>query len=288
MLVLIFICTANTEQDVLNESNSATTRARDNAAEQAKLEERKKNINDALLLCLIVDDDDDDKEEEAEVVACSDNCNCEKCQYWNWDCPPTASTSAEESLKSEEDDQEEEEVASTIRGLVTIQEEEEDSDDEVLESSTENTVAVVAAGGDDIDIEAQHSNTGSSPEGSQRADSQLSPPPSSSRLSLSSKMMCTDALTGVLSCGGNSDALNCGGNATRVDRCGSSVNGKLNCSIHRRSTEDNSGDATTTISLSTIVSTYGMECNICLSHFQVGDCAATTATKESGCTHGEC
>ena len=58
MLVLIFICTANTEQEVLNESISATTRARDNAAEQAKLEERKKNINDALLLCLIVDDDD--------------------------------------------------------------------------------------------------------------------------------------------------------------------------------------------------------------------------------------
>lgn len=43
MLVLIFICTANTEQEVLNESISATTRARDNAAEQAKLEERKKN-----------------------------------------------------------------------------------------------------------------------------------------------------------------------------------------------------------------------------------------------------
>lgn len=232
---------------------------------------------------MIVDDEDDDKEEEAGEVACSDNCNCEKCQYWNWDSQPTASTTAEESLKSEEDDQEEEEVASTIRGLVTIQEE-EDSDDEVLESSTENTVAVVAAGGDAIDIEAQHSNTGSSPEGSQRADSQLSPPPSSSRLSLSSKM-CTDVLTGALSCGGNlsgrSDALNCGGNATRVDGCGSCINGK-------RSTEDNSGDATTTISLSTIVSTYGMECNICLSHFQVGDCAATAATKESGCTHGEC
>ena len=44
-------------QEVLDESISASTRARRNAEEQAKLEERKMNIKKALLLRLIVDGD---------------------------------------------------------------------------------------------------------------------------------------------------------------------------------------------------------------------------------------
>ena len=40
----LYKCIAKSEQEVLNESISASTRARNDAAEQAKLEERKKNI----------------------------------------------------------------------------------------------------------------------------------------------------------------------------------------------------------------------------------------------------
>ena len=52
------------KQEVLEESTSATTRARQNAEEQAKLEERKMNIQKALLLRLIVDEVDEKKGEE--------------------------------------------------------------------------------------------------------------------------------------------------------------------------------------------------------------------------------
>ena len=67
-------------QAVLDESASAATRARENAEEQRKLEERKESIKKSLWLRLIVDD-----AEAAEGEECIKDCQCDQCRYWKWD-----------------------------------------------------------------------------------------------------------------------------------------------------------------------------------------------------------
>ena len=284
------------KQEVLEESTSATTRARQNAEEQAKLEERKMNIQKALLLRLIVDEVDEKKGEEENVEkneeekksVCHTNCECEKCQYWKWESPTPAESgdsAAASSVvgESEKKDDGVGEVSPAIRrGIVTI--EEEGSDDEDLLASIAKADATMKG---DIDIEAQMMDDNSppsprsSPQGSPEITTQPSPLSSSSLLSLSSPRKYTDALNCGSSRSGRSytDALNCGSNAVRSAGCGNSTN-KLSCSVHSNRNNSTSktgtdGDDTPTISLLEIVSLYGEECNICLSHFQVGDRVGT-------------
>ena len=292
------------KQEVLEESTSATTRARQNAEEQAKLEERKMNIQKALLLRLIVDEVDEkkgeeenvEKNEEVKKSVCHTNCECEKCQYWKWESPTpaesgdsaAAAASSSVAVKSEQKDEVGEVSPAIRRGIVTI--EEEGSDDEDLLASIAKADATMKG---DIDIEAQMMDDNSppspplsprsSPQGSPEITTQPSPLSSPSRLSLSSPRKYTDALNCGSSRSGRSytDALNCGGNAVRSAGCGNSTN-KLSCSIHssRNNITPNTGigtdgNDTPTISLLEIVSLYGEECNICLSHFQVGDRVGT-------------
>ena len=287
------------KQEVLEESTSATTRARQNAEEQAKLEERKMNIQKALLLRLIVDEVDEkkgeeenvEKNEEVKKSVCHTNCECEKCQYWKWESPTpaesgdsAAAASSSVAVKSEQKDEVGEVSPAIRRGIVTI--EEEGSDDEDLLASIAKADATMKG---DIDIEAQMMDDNSppspplsprsSPQGSPEITTQPSPLSSPSRLSLSSPRKYTDALNCGSSRSGRSytDALNCGGNAVRSAGCGNSTN-KLSCSIHssRNNITPNTGigtygNDTPTISLPEIVSVYGEECNICLNNFQVGD-----------------
>jgi len=72
-------------QAVLDESTSAASRARTNAEEQAKLDERKANIKNALMLRLIVDDDEEIEDAAEEEECHVQSCQCEQCQYWRWD-----------------------------------------------------------------------------------------------------------------------------------------------------------------------------------------------------------
>ena len=164
---------------------SATTRARNNALEQAKLEERKNNIKKVLIFQLIVDDDDDDddddydvqsKEEEGgenkgdeqdkeappekvNVVCTSDsNCKCELCQYWQWESPNAAKTTDVEEPKKRVGGGEEEEIPSDMQGdsptsdvaisrrIITIQEEDSEEDDDDEEETRDK---------DAVDVEAQ-------------------------------------------------------------------------------------------------------------------------------------
>ena len=297
------------KQEVLDESTSASTRARQSAEEQAKLEKRKINIKKALLLRLIVDDDDDDEKKKGEVEnekneeekksVCDTNCECENCQYWKWENPTPVTDSGDSAADSaiarelKKKDVVGEVPPAIKRGIVTIQE--EGSDDEDLLASIAKADATMKG---HIDIEAQimDGNAPSSPslaplepplsprsssQGSPEITTQPSPLSSPPRMSLPSPRKYTDALNCGSSRSGRSytDALNCGGNAVRSAGCGNSTN-KLSCSIHGSKNNSTSntgtdGSDTPTISLPEIVSMYGEECNICLSHFQVGDRVGT-------------
>ncbi|KAL9178836.1 hypothetical protein ACHAXT_003967 [Thalassiosira profunda] len=235
-------------QVVLDESTSAAIRARESAEEQRKLEERKESIKKSLTSRLIVDDEEAAEGDEKKI---------------DGDVPEKSAF-----------------VAST-QGIITIQEEDQDNSDE------ENA----SIANPDVDIEEQsaiikktdtattNETTDSSPPPSPRQESRTAPT-SPSRLSLSSPRKYADALN----CGSSvrhamstcsTQGVTC--SSANSGNCGSTHCNSDHGSIHSKPKgpgEDKNGDDYPTISLLAIVGAYGEECNICLSHFQVGDRAA--------------
>ena len=298
---------------------SATTRARNNALEQAKLEERKINIKKVLKFRLIVDDDDDvqskdgeggekgdeqdkdDPQAKVNVVCTSDsNCKCELCQYWQWESPNAAKSTDVEESKKTVGGGEEEEIPSDVQGdsttsdivisrrIITIQE--EDDEEEVDKDAREKDVDVEAQEQEAIDEPSSPTPTAplsssqplpnSSPQGSPRT-SQPSPASSPSRLSLPST---PKKFSDALSCGSSRS----GRSYSDALSCGGS-SAKLNCSHNHSSRKsENKGkknDDTPTVSFSDIALLYGEECNVCLAHFQVGDRVATSKNESTECSH---
>eukprot|EP00571_Detonula_confervacea_P017265 CAMPEP_0172312194 /NCGR_PEP_ID=MMETSP1058-20130122/17005_1 /TAXON_ID=83371 /ORGANISM="Detonula confervacea, Strain CCMP 353" /LENGTH=528 /DNA_ID=CAMNT_0013025585 /DNA_START=277 /DNA_END=1863 /DNA_ORIENTATION=- len=310
-------------QVVLDESISATSRARENAEEQTKLEERKLNIKKVLLLRLIVEEEEDGNEKkkccnngDCGANGCDDE--CEQCQYWKWE-NSTARESKEVCLAPKVTI-----VASAAasnaskRGIISVQEDEDGKGNHLCEmklASTYSQSIIANTKDDEHDIEEQNldldnnenegvtatlSSTSApssptvsplspphiSPRASPRTAQLISLPASTSpsRLSLSSPKQITNALncgsrrsfTDALNCASNNSRMNCSNHT--IDLC-SSIH-SANCSSSSRhgklSSIGNTTDTTTptTIPLSAIISTYGEECNICLSQFQVGDRAA--------------
>jgi len=240
---------------------SATTRARNNALEQAKLEERKNNIKKVLTIQLIVDDDDDVQSNDGEggeneggeqgkdappekvnVVCTSDsNCKCELCQYWQWESPNAAKSTDVEEPKKKVGGGEEEEIPSDVqddaatsgvsisRRIITIQEEDSEEDDDDEEGETKEK---------DVDVEAQAipSEENATPSSPTPAPLSSSPQPSPN----------------------------------------SSPQGSP------RTSQPSPISSPSRLSLPSTL--YGEECNVCLAHFQVGDRVATS--KDSAqCSH---
>jgi len=309
-------------KDVLEESMSATTRARNNTLEQAKLEERKNNIKKVLKFQLIVDDDDDvqSKEEggenegdddntnkvvppeEANVVCTSDsNCKCELCQYWQWESPNAAKTTESEKRVGGGG---EEEISSDVQGdaatsnvaisrrIITIQEEdsdEEDDEEEVDKETREKDVDVEAQEQEAVDESslttpaAPPSSSQPSPNSSPQGSPRTSQPSPASSPSRLSLPSTPKKISDALSCGSSRS----GRSHSDALSCGGSSS-KLNCSHNHSSRKSENkckeNDDTPAVPFSDIASLYGEECNVCLAHFQVGDRVATS--KDSAqCSH---
>ena len=259
---------------------SATTRARNNALEQAKLEERKNNIKKALTIRLIVDDDDDVQSNDGEggeneggeqgkdappdkvnVVCTSDsNCKCELCQYWQWESPNAAKSTDVEESKKKVGGGEEEEIPSDVqddaaasgvsisRRIITIQEEDSEEDDYEEEEAQEIKEK-------DVDVEAQtipseeatkaHSSPTPAPLSSSPEPSPNSSPQGSPRTSQPSPTSSPSRLSLPSTPKKISDALSCG--SSRSGRsysdalsCGGS-SAKLNCSNQNSRKSTNKG-----------------------------------------------
>ena len=301
---------------VMDESMTASSRARQSDEEAKKLDERKDNIKRALLSRLIVDETEQQEGERKkkiysdgdENVACegeNKNCSCQGCQYWHWENAEEGKTQKQPQEGTAAVLDEVELTAATnaaafaIAGsnqrgaIISIQEDsDEDEEEENQDQPSDVEEADIAKAQDEkIDIEAQTLDSNenkvplsspissplpspsSSPRSSPRALQPASPPTTPSRLSLS-----LDALN----CGNRKspmDALNCGSTSSRLLNCSNhAITCNMNAGKHKSNNSTNNNDnkksTVSTISLSAVIGTYGEECNICLSQFQVGDRAA--------------
>mmetsp|Transcript_23636 Transcript_23636/g.50027 ORF Transcript_23636/g.50027 Transcript_23636/m.50027 type:complete len:575 (-) Transcript_23636:304-2028(-) len=140
-------------QEVLDESTTRANRARNNAEEQAKLEERKSAIKDALLLRLIVEEVEPQHGEGG-----SGDCNCEQCLYWRWDSTGSANVGAAgEEMKEEEKG---ENLFASTKKIITIKEEDDDHEVDCTDEEMVQQAKVSEEANDDCkDIEEKIQDT---------------------------------------------------------------------------------------------------------------------------------
>jgi len=264
-------------QAVLDESSSAANRAAADSEEQRKLEERKVRIGEVLWTRLIVDDEDEVEgghvaepylnvngggDEENQVNANDDDKIHGKSDHVDEEMgnEDAAAVVEGKTLAQDED-------AAAAGTLATKQEE-----DEEAPSNEETTIATVPSSSEET-ISTIPSNedvptTGTSPSSTAVAPS--TQPPSSPFRKYADALSCNNCHHHATNyC--NNQHINCNNDATTSS---SPANNK--------STSNNS---LTTITLSDIQQTYGDECNICLSTFQVGDRAAWSKHHFNGCVH---
>jgi len=265
-------------QAVLDESSSAANRAAADSEEQRKLEERKVRIGEVLWTRLIVDDEDEVEgghvaepylnvngggDEENQVNANDDDKIHEKSDLVDEEMgnEEAAAVVVGKTLAQDED-------AAAAATPATKQEEEEEAP-----SIEETTIATVPSSSEET-ISTIPSNEvvptiGTSPSSSAAVASSTQPPSSPFR-----------KYADALSCN------NCHHHATNY--CN---NQHINCNNDATTSSSPAGNKSsnnnslTTITLSDIQQTYGDECNICLSTFQVGDRAAWSKHHFNGCVH---
>eukprot|EP00578_Thalassiosira_sp_NH16_P008302 CAMPEP_0181113860 /NCGR_PEP_ID=MMETSP1071-20121207/20572_1 /TAXON_ID=35127 /ORGANISM="Thalassiosira sp., Strain NH16" /LENGTH=697 /DNA_ID=CAMNT_0023197925 /DNA_START=98 /DNA_END=2191 /DNA_ORIENTATION=+ len=217
---------------------------------------------------------------------------------------PDEALDAKAAVKGHDDDDDDDVEAQNANvgkahGLETSRDGHDDNEMAVQNAATIDAIATASSedNRDDDDIEAQNNSDvakksnvqPSSPVPSSHGMLAAAPPPPSSpsRLSLASPKRYTDAL---LNCG-NGSRMSCSSSSNALSNCASP--GGANCGdVHRRAavcgskkfrcgSGGNVGpNHTPTVYLSTILASYGEECNICLSSFQVGDRAAWSRLRE--------
>ncbi|KAL3768505.1 hypothetical protein ACHAW5_002462 [Stephanodiscus triporus] len=257
---------------ILDESSEAAARARTNPSIHAKLKARMANIKQALYVRVIVDDDEGIEEEGGGGMEDHPDGGGEDDARGATADRAASAPAAVGAVPT----------PLAERRIVTIVEEEEDH----VEGDGGGGIAPPrprassegAAGAPTTASTAEEDDR--RPRSSDLSSSPRDPP----RLSLSSSS--SKRYTDALNCGGRrshySDALNCGTAACSGNHAiGGGGGGVPRAS--RPSPEAHS------VPISTIISTYGEECNICLGAFQVGDHAAWSTTRrgedDAACGH---
>eukprot|EP00985_Skeletonema_marinoi_P023076 scaffold15086_cov132-Skeletonema_marinoi.AAC.3 len=264
-------------QAVLDESSSAANRAAADSEEQRKLEERRVRIGEVLWTRLIVDDEDEEGghvaepylnvngggDEENQVNANDDESH-EKSDLVDEEMGNEEAAAAEVEGKTLAQDED----AAATAGTLAKQEEEEEAPSieettiATVPSSSEETISTIPSNEDVPTI-------GTSPSSS-TAVAPSTQPPSSPFRKYADALSCNNCHHHATNyC--NNQHINCNNDATTSS---SSPAGNKS-----------SNNSLTTITLSDIQQTYGDECNICLSTFQVGDRAAWSKHHFNGCVH---
>mmetsp|Transcript_15079 Transcript_15079/g.22730 ORF Transcript_15079/g.22730 Transcript_15079/m.22730 type:complete len:490 (-) Transcript_15079:101-1570(-) len=269
-------------QAVLDESSSAANRAAADSEEQRKLEERKVRIGEVLWTRLIVDDEEVEGgdggaksvaghhlnvngggDEENQGVNANDDESHEKSDLVDEEMgnEDAAATVEGKTLAQDED------ATATAASLATKQEDEE------APSIEETTISTVPSSSEET-ITTIPSNEvvptiGTSPSSTLAH----STPPSSPFRKYADALSCN----------------NCHHHATNycnnhhINYCNTTTTQNNDATTSSSPAGNNS--SLTTITLSDIQQTYGDECNICLSTFQVGDRAAWSKHHFNGCVH---
>jgi len=265
-------------QAVLDESSSAANRAAADSEEQRKLEERKVRIGEVLWTRLIVDDEDEEGGHVAEpylnVNGGGDeenqvNANDDKIRHGKSDLVDEEMGNEDAAAVVEGKTLAQDEDAAATAGTLAKQEE-----DEEAPSIEETTIATVPSSSEEtittIPSNEDVPTIGTSPSSS-TAVAPSTQPPSSPFRKYADALSCNNCHHHATNYCSNQH-INCNNDATTSS---SPANSK--------STSNNS--SLTTITLSDIQQTYGDECNICLSTFQVGDRAAWSKHHFNGCVH---
>mmetsp|Transcript_11083 Transcript_11083/g.22013 ORF Transcript_11083/g.22013 Transcript_11083/m.22013 type:complete len:483 (+) Transcript_11083:167-1615(+) len=265
-------------QAVLDESSSAANRAAADSEEQRKLEERKVRIGEVLWTRLIVDDEDEEGGHVAEpylnVNGGGDeenqvNANDDKIRHGKSDLVDEEMGNEDAAAVVEGKTLAQDEDAAATAGTLAKQEE-----DEEAPSIEETTIATVPSSSEEtittIPSNEDVPTIGASPSSS-TAVAPSTQPPSSPFRKYADALSCNNCHHHATNYCSNQH-INCNNDATTSS---SPANSK--------STSNNS--SLTTITLSDIQQTYGDECNICLSTFQVGDRAAWSKHHFNGCVH---
>jgi len=255
-------------QAVLDESSSAANRAAvDGSEEQRKLEERKRRIGEVLWTRLIVEEDEEMVEKGGNGMhyLTADDDGDEENQ--------DNDTSLERNEFEDEEMGSKKAAMMMMEGRTLAQDENAAAADTLATSSGEATIATVPSSSEETTITSTPSNEavptiGTFP--SLTVDSSSTPPSSPFR-----------RYADALSCN------NCHHHATNYCSNHNIVPCSIDAATSTNSPADKSSSSSslTTITLSEIQQTYGDECNICLSTFQVGDRAAWSKHHFNGCIH---
>jgi len=263
-------------QAVLDESSSAANRAAADSEEQRKLEERKVRIGEVLWTRLIVDDEDEVVEKGGHGASVNGGGDEEENQVnANYDKIHEKSDLVDEEMGNED-------AAAVVEGKTLAQDEDATAaaaatlatkqEDEEAPSFEETTIATVPSSSEET-ITTIPSNEavptiGTSPSSSTAVAP--STPPSSPFRKYADALSCNNCHHHATNyC--NNHHINCNNDAAASS---SPANNK-----------SSNNSSLTTITLSDIQQTYGDECNICLSTFQVGDRAAWSKHHFNGCIH---
>jgi len=287
-------------QAVLDESSSRANRAAADEEDQRKLEERKQRIGEVLWSRLIVEDDEENDEEENNAIVKKVGCLEDKGGKKDEGISVNAASDSENSGEDDEENQDmndrnhgqeenydeemgmkaaaveekalaqDENVASAVGTLATPSNEEATVATVPSSSSEETTIATMPSNSDEV-----MPTIGASPSSSTSMVAVVSPPsspPSSPFRKYADALSCNSCHHHATNYCNNNNII-------------SDASTHNNTSPGNKSPSDSPSSLTTTITLSTIQQTYGEECNICLSNFQVGDRAAWSKHHFNGCTH---
>lgn len=262
-------------QAVLDESSSAANLAAADSEEQRKLEERKRRIREVLWTKLIVDDEIEKQREDYLVVGdgIEDRFYGDDEEMRREEEKAAAVVTKGRTLAQDED------AAIATAGTLAKHEEEE----EVLSNEETTTIATVPSSSEGTIVTIPSNEVVPTIDNSSSFSSTIAP--SSPIRKYADALSCSNCHNHATKyCSSQQNICNSSATHQTNDATYSSPSGNINKPSSSTSKKPTSSSLTT-ITLSDIQQTYGDECNICLSTFQVGDRAAWSKHHFNGCVH---
>lgn len=264
-------------QAVLNESSSRAIRAAVDREEQRKLEERKRRIGEVLWTKLIVDDEVETVMERGHDVGDDEENQVNEMRYLQDEEMGSKKVAAALAMEGRTLAQDEDAATAAAAGMLVKQDEET----EEVPSNEETTIATVPSSSEGTIATIPSNEVVSTNDTSPSSSSTVatSTPPSSPFRKYADALSCNSCHNHSTNYCSNHITCNSGATQTNDATTSSSPSG------NNKSSTSNPSSSLTTITLSDIQQTYGDECNICLSTFQVGDRAAWSKHHFNGCVH---
>lgn len=265
-------------QAVLDESSSAANLAAADGEEHRKLEERKRRIREVLWTKLIVDDEIEKQREDYLVVGdgIEDRFYGDDEGMRREEEKAVAVVTKGRTLLAQDED-------AAIATTGTLAKHKEEEEEEVLSNEETTTIATVPSSSEGTIVTIPSNEVVPAIDNSSTSFSTVAP--SSPFRKYADALSCSNCHNHATNyCGSHQNI--CNSSATHQINVATYSSPSGNNDKSPSSTSNNpTSSSLTTITLSDIQQTYGDECNICLSTFQVGDRATWSKHHFNGCVH---